>query len=77
LREECRLKVFKNRMLRRTSGPKSDKVTREWRKLYNEEPDDLYCSPNIVQVIKLRRMRRARQVVRMGERRIQGFDGET
>ena len=54
-------------MLRRISGPGKDKVTREWRKLHNEELNDLYCSPNIVRVIKLRRVRWAGHVVHMGE----------
>ena len=52
LREERRLRVFANRVLRRIFGPKRDEVTGEWRKLHNEELNDLYCSPNIVQVIK-------------------------
>jgi hypothetical protein len=56
LREECRLRVFENRMLKRIFGPKRDKVTEEWRKLHNEEHNDLYSSPKIVWVIKLRRM---------------------
>ena len=52
LREECRLRVFENRVLRRIFGPKRDEVTGEWRKLHNEELNDLYCSPDIVRLIK-------------------------
>jgi len=52
LREERRLRVFKNRVLRKIFGPKRDEGTGEWRKLHNEEINDLYCSPNIVRVIK-------------------------
>ena len=66
LREEHRLRVFENRVLRKISGPKRREVTGEWRKLHNEELHDLYSS-NIVRVIKSRRMKR----------RIQGFGGET
>ena len=69
LREERRLRVFENRMLRRIFGPKRDEVTGEWRKLHNEELNDLYSSPNIVRVMKSKRMRWAGHVVRMGERR--------
>jgi hypothetical protein len=66
LREERRLRVFENRVLRRVFGPKRDEVTGEWRKQHNEELNDLYSSPNIVRVIKSRRMRWARHVARMG-----------
>ena len=51
LREECRLRVFENRLLRRIFGSKRDEVTGEWRKLHNEELNDLYSSPNIFRVI--------------------------
>jgi len=61
--------VFENRVLRRIFGPKRDEVTGEWRKLHNEELNDLYSSPNIVRVIKSRSMRWAGHVARMGERR--------
>ena len=67
LREERRLKMFENRVLRRIFGPKRDDVTWEWRKLHNEELNYLYSSPNIVRVIKLRRMRWAGHVALMGE----------
>ena len=69
LRKECRLRVFENRMLRRVLGPKRDEVTGEWRKLHNEKISDLYSLPNIVQVVKLRRMRWSGHVARMGEGR--------
>ena len=57
LREEHRLRVFENRVLRRIFGPRKNRVTGERRKLYNEELNDLYSSPNIVRVTKSRRMR--------------------
>jgi hypothetical protein len=65
--QERRLKVFENRVLRRVFGPKRDEVTGEWRKLLNEELNDLYSLPNIVRVVKSRRMRWAGHVARMGE----------
>ena len=66
LREERRLRVFENRVLRRIFGPKRDGVTGEWRKLHNDELNDLYCSPNIVRVIRSRRMRWTGHVACMG-----------
>jgi len=69
LKEQHRLRVFENRVLRRIFGPKRGEVTREWRKLHNEELNDLYSSPNIVWVIKLRRIRWAGHVAHMGEKR--------
>ena len=66
LREEHRLRVFENRVLRRIFGPKRDEITEEWRKLHNEELTDRYSSPNIIRVIKSRRMRWAGHVARMG-----------
>ena len=70
MREKRRLRVFENRVLRRIFGPKRDEVKREWRRLHNKELNDLYCSPNIVRVIKSRRMRWAGNVARMGEGRV-------
>ena len=61
--------MFENRVLRRMFGPKRDEVTAEWTKLHNEELNNLYSSPNIVRVIKSRRMRWAGYVARMGEGR--------
>jgi hypothetical protein len=65
LKEGRRLRVFESRVLRRIFWPKSDEVTGEWRKLHNEEIKDLYCSSNIVRVIK---SRWAGHVARMGQR---------
>jgi hypothetical protein len=70
LREERRLKLFENRVLRRIFGLKTDEVTGEWRKLHKEELYDLYCSSNIIRLIKSRRMRWAWHVARIGERRV-------
>jgi hypothetical protein len=69
LREEHRLRVFENRMQRRIFGPKRDEVTREWRKLHNEEFRELYSSPSIIRMIKSRRIRGEGHVARMGEKR--------
>jgi hypothetical protein len=69
LREERRLRVFENRVLRRIFGPKRDEVTGKWRKLNNEELNDLYSLPSVVQVVKSRRMKWAERVARMGEER--------
>jgi hypothetical protein len=63
------LRVFENRVLRRIFGPKRDGVAGDWRKLHNEELDKLYSSPNIIRMIKSRRMRWAGNVARMGETR--------
>jgi len=67
LREERKPRVFENMVLRRIFGPRREEVTGEWRRLHNEELNDLYSSPNIVRVIKSRRMRWAGHVARVGE----------
>jgi hypothetical protein len=67
LREERKLRVFENKVLRRIFGPRRDEVMGEWRKLHNEEINDLYSSPSIVWVIKSRIMRWAGHVARMGD----------
>ena len=69
LRDEHRLRVFENRVLRRIFEPKRGEVAREWIKLHNDELNDLYFLPNIVRVIKSRRMSWAGHVARMEERR--------
>jgi len=69
------MRVLENRVLRRIFGPKRDEVTWDWRRLRNEELNNLYSSPNIIRVIELRRMRWTDHVVRMG--RGKGFGGET
>ena len=69
LREERKLRVFENMVLRKIFGPRRDEITGEWRRLHNEELNDLYSSPNIVGMIKSRRMRWAGHVARMGEER--------
>jgi hypothetical protein len=61
--------VFKNRVVRRIFGPKREEVTGEWRRLHNEEFNYLYSSPNIIRVIKSRRMKWTGHVARMGEKR--------
>ena len=70
LRKERKLRVFENTVLRRKFGPRRDEVTGEWRRLHKEELNYLYPSPNIVRVIKSRRMRWAGHVARMGEERV-------
>jgi hypothetical protein len=70
LREEDRLRVFENRLLRRIVGAKRVEVTGGWRKLHNEELRDLYSSPSIIRMIKRRRMRWAGRVALIGRRGI-------
>jgi hypothetical protein len=69
LRAVRRLRVSENRVRRKIFGPKKDKVTREWRKLHNEELNDLYSSPDIIRVVKLRTIRWLGHVASMGEMR--------
>jgi hypothetical protein len=69
LREEHRLRVFENRVVRRIFVPKRDEVTGEWRKLHNEELHDLYSSPSKIRIIKSRRMKWAGHVARKGEKK--------
>jgi hypothetical protein len=68
LREECRLRVFENRVLKRIFGPKRDDVTGDWRKLHNDELHNMYSSPKIIRIIKSRRMRWAGHIARLGRR---------
>jgi hypothetical protein len=70
VREEHKLRVFENRVLRSIFGPKRDGVTGGWRKLRNEELHNVYSSPSIIRIIKSRRIRWAGHVARMGEKRI-------
>jgi len=70
LREESRLRMFENRVLRRIFGPKRDEVTGKWSKLYNDKINDLHSSPNTLRVIKSRRMRWTGHIVRMWQRRV-------
>jgi curved DNA-binding protein CbpA len=69
LRGESRFRIFENRILRKIFGPKRDEVTGEWRRLYTEELNDLYSSPNIIWAIKSRRMRWAGNVSHKGQSR--------
>jgi hypothetical protein len=69
VREEHKLRVFENRVLRRIFGPKRDGVTGGWRKLHNEELHNLYSSPSIIRIIRSRKMMWAGYVVSMGEER--------
>ena len=69
MREEHKVRAFENRMLGKIFGPRRDEVTGEWRRLHNEKLNDLHSSPNIIRVIKSRRMRWAGHVARMEERR--------
>jgi hypothetical protein len=69
LRQEHRLRVFENRVMRRIFGSKRDEVTGGWRKLYNEKFHYLYSSPSVIRIIKSRRMRWAAHVARMREKR--------
>jgi hypothetical protein len=69
LREEQRLKVFENRVIRTIFGPRRDEERGEWRNLHNEEIHDLYSSPSIIRIMKTRRMRWAGHLERMVEKR--------
>jgi hypothetical protein len=69
VREKCKLRVYEDRMLRRIFGPKRDEVTVEWRRLHNKDLHAPYSSPNIIRMIKPRRLRWAGHVARMSEKR--------
>ena len=77
LRGGNRLRIFEDRVLRRIFGPRREEVTGERRKVPNEEFNNLYCPPNIVQVIKSRRLKRAGHVAYMGQSCIQNFMGNS
>jgi hypothetical protein len=76
LREEHRLRVFANRVLRRIFGPKGDEVTGEWRKLQNEEFHNLYSSPDIIRQVMANEVGRACSTHGRGEKSVQGFGGK-
>jgi len=77
-REEHRLQVFENRVLKKIFGPKKEDVTAEWRRLHNEKLNDPYSSPNIIRVIKSRRIRWAEHIACMGDERcLQDSGGKT
>jgi hypothetical protein len=75
--EESRLRSFEHKVLRRIFGPNTDEVTGEWRRLHNEELHDLYSPPNVIRMIKSRRMRWAVHVALIQERYIEDFGVET
>jgi hypothetical protein len=76
LREEHRLRMFENRVLRRIFGPKRDEVTGEWRKLHNEELYNLYSSPDIIRQVKANEVGEACDMHGRGEKSVQGFGGK-
>jgi hypothetical protein len=77
LKEEHRLRVFENMVLRRLFGPKRDEVTGEWRKLHNEELHNLYSSPDIIRQVKANEVGGACGTHGRGEKNVQGFGGKT